>query len=198
MFRLISLSFYFALWVFIFNSCIQWNLISLYCEVLWSFICCHDSALSWATTLTVSVLIVWVCLTCFFGTSNCKFSENLCLKTLCAGLTVVEKESSVSTQRTALEAAEALREFTAWGSNMELEAIESEQTCLVLSLPLYFAWAILHGFARGVCLRLFMSKPGGTQDCFLLVRWHFVHSNIWLGRFCARELTLYRLQPILS
>ncbi|KAF4100711.1 hypothetical protein G5714_018907 [Onychostoma macrolepis] len=48
---------------------------------------------------------------------------------------VFERESSVFPRR-APEATEALRESATWGSDVELEAMESEQTGLALSLPL--------------------------------------------------------------
>ncbi|KAF4114059.1 hypothetical protein G5714_004282 [Onychostoma macrolepis] len=50
-------------------------------------------------------------------------------------LAVFERESSVFPRR-APEAAEALRESTTWGSDVELEAMESEQTGFASSLPL--------------------------------------------------------------
>ncbi len=67
--------------------------------------------------------------------SKCKFCENVHLKTLCIRFTVFERESSVFPNH-ALEAAEAFREFTTWGSDVELEAMESEQTGLAFTLPL--------------------------------------------------------------
>ncbi len=70
-----------------------------------------------------------------FCISKCKFCENFRLKTLRTRLTVFERESSVSPRR-APEAAEAFRESTTWGSDVELEAMESEQTGLAFSLPL--------------------------------------------------------------
>ncbi|KAF4110501.1 hypothetical protein G5714_007532 [Onychostoma macrolepis] len=50
-------------------------------------------------------------------------------------LAVFERESSVFPCR-APEAAEVLRESTTWGSDVELEAMESEQTGFATSLPL--------------------------------------------------------------
>ncbi len=71
--------------------------------------------------------------------SKCKFCENVHLKTLCIRLTVFERESSVFPNH-ALEAAEAFREFTTWGSDVELEAMESEQTGLWrVNSPVEFA-----------------------------------------------------------
>ncbi len=56
-------------------------------------------------------------------------------KTLRTRLAVFERESSVFPRR-ALEAEVALRESATWGSDVELKAMESEQTGLALSLPL--------------------------------------------------------------
>ncbi len=70
-----------------------------------------------------------------YGISKCQFCENFHLKTLCTRLAVFERESSAFPHR-ALEATGAFREFTTWGSDMELEAMESEQTWLAFSLPL--------------------------------------------------------------
>ncbi len=63
---------------------------------------------------------------------NC---ENLHLKTLRSRLKVFERESPVSPCR-APEASAALCESTTWGLDVELEAMGSEQTGIVLSLPL--------------------------------------------------------------
>ncbi len=60
--------------------------------------------------------------------------ENLHLKTLRSRLEVLEKESSVFPRR-APEASAASRESATWGSDVELEAMESEQTGLAFSLP---------------------------------------------------------------
>ncbi len=70
-----------------------------------------------------------------YGISKCKFCENFRLKTLRTRLAVLERESSVFPRR-AQEAAEALCESTTGGSDVELEAMESEQTGLAFSLPL--------------------------------------------------------------
>ncbi len=71
-----------------------------------------------------------------YGISKCKFCENLRLRTLRSRLEVFEKESSVFPRR-APEASAASRESTTWGSDVELEAMESKQTGLAfLSLPL--------------------------------------------------------------
>ncbi len=70
-----------------------------------------------------------------YGVSKCKFSENLCLKTPRSRLEVFERESSVFLC-CAPEASAAFRESATWGSDVELEAMESEQTGIALSLPL--------------------------------------------------------------
>ncbi len=70
-----------------------------------------------------------------YGISKCKFCENLRLRTLRSRLEVFEKESSVFPRR-APEASAALRESATWGPDVELEAMESEQTGLAFSLPL--------------------------------------------------------------
>lgn len=49
-------------------------------------------------------------------------------------LVVFDKESSTLTQCIASSAAEGFCEYTTWGSDVELEAMESEQTGLPLSL----------------------------------------------------------------
>ncbi len=61
-----------------------------------------------------------------FGISNCKYCENFTLKTF------FYRESAVLPHRAAPEAS-SLREATAWSSDAELEAMESEQ--FSLSLP---------------------------------------------------------------
>ncbi len=70
-----------------------------------------------------------------YGASKCKFCENLHLKTLRSGLEVFEWELSVFPRR-APEASAAFRESATWGSDVELEAMESEQTGLAFSLRL--------------------------------------------------------------
>ncbi len=70
-----------------------------------------------------------------YGISKYKFCENHRLKTLRSRLAVFERESFVF-PRHALEASAAFRESTTWGSDVELEAMESEQMGLALSLPL--------------------------------------------------------------
>ncbi len=69
-----------------------------------------------------------------YGISKCKFWENLRLITLRSRLEVCEKESSIFPRR-APEASAASREFATWGSDVELEEMESEQTGLAFSLP---------------------------------------------------------------
>ncbi len=63
-----------------------------------------------------------------YGVSKCKFCENLHLKTLCSRLDVFLCHAP--------EASAAFRESVTWGSDVELETMESEQTGLALSLPL--------------------------------------------------------------
>ncbi len=69
-----------------------------------------------------------------YGISKCTFCENLRLITLCSRLEVCEKESSIFAHR-APEASAASRESATWGSDVELEEMESEQTGLAFSLP---------------------------------------------------------------
>ncbi len=68
-----------------------------------------------------------------YGVSKCKFCENLHLKTLRSRLELLEKESSAFPRRA--PEASASRESANWGSDVELEAMESEQTGLAFSLP---------------------------------------------------------------
>ncbi|XDV36047.1 hypothetical protein PO909_005899 [Leuciscus waleckii] len=63
------------------------------------------------------------------GSSNCKFCENLLLKILKSWLAVFERESFVSPCR----APEASRGSATWGSDVELEDVEFEQTSPALS-----------------------------------------------------------------
>ncbi len=105
-------------------------------EVPWSIVAVSRRVLasSRAMSHTVSVFYVWV-----FRTRQRRFTAfrnaKLSLKTLRTRLAVFEKESSVFPRR-APEAAEASRESATWGSDVELEAMESEQTGLAFSLPL--------------------------------------------------------------
>ncbi len=69
-----------------------------------------------------------------YGISKCKFCENLCLITLRSWLEACEKESSIFPRR-APEPSVASRESAIWGSDVELEEMESEQTGLAFSLP---------------------------------------------------------------
>ncbi len=55
-------------------------------------------------------------------------------ETLHVRLVVFDKESSVLTRCIALSAAEAFCESMTWGSDVELEAMEIEQTYLPVSL----------------------------------------------------------------
>ncbi len=57
------------------------------------------------------------------------------LKTLRSRLEVFERESSMFPRRTS-EASAAFHESVTWGSDVELEAMESKQMDLALSLPL--------------------------------------------------------------
>ncbi len=61
-----------------------------------------------------------------FGISNCKYCKNFTLKTLRAKLAVFDRESAVLPRRAAPEAS-FLHEATAWSSEVELKAMESEQ-----------------------------------------------------------------------
>ncbi len=70
-----------------------------------------------------------------YGISKFKFCEILRLRTLRSRLEVFEKESSVIPRR-APEASAASRESVTWGSDVELEVMEREQTGLAFSLPL--------------------------------------------------------------
>ncbi len=65
------------------------------------------------------------------GSQNANFAENLHLITLRSRLEACEKESSIFPCR----APEASREPATWGSDVELEEMESEQTGLAFSLP---------------------------------------------------------------
>ncbi len=67
-----------------------------------------------------------------FGISYCKYCENLMLKTLRASLAVFDWESAVLPRRAAPDAS-FLCEATAWSSEAELEAMESER--FSISLP---------------------------------------------------------------
>ncbi len=69
-----------------------------------------------------------------YGISKCTFCENLRLRTLRSRLEVFEKESSIF-PRPAPEASAASRESVTWVSDVELEAMESEQTGFAFSLP---------------------------------------------------------------
>ncbi len=69
-----------------------------------------------------------------YGISKCTFCENLHLRTLRTRLEVFENESSIFPHR-APEASAASCESATWGSDVELKAMESEQTGLAFSLP---------------------------------------------------------------
>ncbi len=81
-----------------------------------------------------------------YGTSKCKICKDFRLITLRSRLEACEKESSIfpcrtpgtsaaSREITASREAAASREATTWGSDVELEEMESEQTGLAFSLP---------------------------------------------------------------
>ncbi len=88
----------------------------------------RDSSL--VMTHTVSILSVWgfrMHAKRFMGSEKCKFCENLRLITLHSRLEACEKESYIFPRRAP--------EASAWGSDVELEEMESEQTGLAFSLP---------------------------------------------------------------
>ncbi len=75
-----------------------------------------------------------------YGTSKCKICEDFRLITLRSRLEDCERESSISSHRASSTSAApreiaASREATTWGSDVELEEIESEQTGLALFSP---------------------------------------------------------------
>ncbi len=65
-----------------------------------------------------------------YGVSKCTFCEILRLKTLCSRLEVFERESSVFLCR-APEPSATFRESATWGLDVELKAMESEQTWMI-------------------------------------------------------------------
>ncbi len=72
-----------------------------------------------------------------YGTSKCKICDDFRLITLRSRLEDYERESSIFPRRassTSREAA-ASRGAASWGSDVELEEMESEQTGLAFSLP---------------------------------------------------------------
>ncbi len=69
-----------------------------------------------------------------YGTSKCKICEDFRLITLRSRLEACEKESSIFPRRAPGTSA-ASREATTWGSDVELEEMESKQTGLAFSLP---------------------------------------------------------------
>ncbi len=75
-----------------------------------------------------------------YGTSKCKICDDFRLITLRSRLEDYERESSIFPRRAsstsaALREAAASRRATSWGSDVELEEMESEQTGLAFSLP---------------------------------------------------------------
>ncbi len=89
-------------------------------------------------------------------------------------LEVLEKESSAFPSR----------ESATWGSDVELEAIESEQTGLAFSLPpsLQHVRASSTGWIRAW---ISLSQPGGMWHRFLRVRWYTANSSLRLRGFWA-------------
>ncbi len=74
-----------------------------------------------------------------YGTSKCKICKDFRLITLLSRLEACEKESSIFPRRAPGTSA-ASREATTWGSDVELEEMESEQTSLAFSLPGFTRW----------------------------------------------------------
>ncbi len=75
-----------------------------------------------------------------YGTSECKICKDFRLLTLRSRLEDCERESSNFPRRASSTSAApreiaASHEATTWGSDVELEEMESEQTGLVFSLP---------------------------------------------------------------
>ncbi len=75
-----------------------------------------------------------------YGTSKCKIYDDFCLITLRSRLEDCERESSIfpwcaSSTSAAPCGIAASREAATWGSDVELEEMESEQTGLAFSLP---------------------------------------------------------------
>ncbi len=70
----------------------------------------------------------------FYGTSKCKICDDFRLITLRSWLEDCERESSIF-PRCASSTSAAPREAATWGSDVELEEMESEQTGLAFSLP---------------------------------------------------------------
>ncbi len=123
----------------------QWNFVLLVVK-------CHGvSPLSTAMRAFHSSRRPTLCIKCLgfshardavYGTSKCKICEDFCLITLRSRLEACEKESSIFPRRAPGTsaasrdiAASASREATTWGSDFELEEMESEQTGLAFSLP---------------------------------------------------------------
>ncbi len=75
-----------------------------------------------------------------YGTSKCKICNDFCLISLRSRLEDCERESSIFPWRASSTSAApreiaASREAASWGSDVELEEMESEQTGLAFSLP---------------------------------------------------------------
>ncbi len=108
-------------------------------EVPWSFVAVNRRARvsSLAKTHTVSALSAWgfrMHVTWFMGLSKCKICDDFHLITLRSRLEDCERESSVFLRRASSTSA-ASRGAASWGSDVELEEMESEQTGLAFSLP---------------------------------------------------------------
>ncbi len=69
-----------------------------------------------------------------YGTSKCKICDDFRLITLRSRLEDYERESSIVPRRASSTSA-ASRRAASWGSDVELEEMESEQTGLAFSLP---------------------------------------------------------------
>ncbi len=75
-----------------------------------------------------------------YGTSKCKICDDFCLITLRSRLEDYERESSIVPRRASSTSAApreiaASRRAASWGSDVELDEMESEQTGLAFSLP---------------------------------------------------------------
>ncbi len=124
-----------------FGDCLQWNFVLLAVK-------CHGISPLPTAVRAIPSDPHSKCVKCLgfshardavYGVSKCKLCENLRLITLRSRLEVCE-ESSIFPHR-APEASAASRESvvsresTTWGSDVELEEMESEQTGLAFSLP---------------------------------------------------------------
>ncbi len=111
----------------------------------WSFATVNRRARvsSLAKTHTVSALSAWgfsQARDAVYGTSKCKICDDFRLITLRSRLEDCERESSIFPRRASSTSSApreiaASREAATWGSDVELEEMESEQTDLAFSLP---------------------------------------------------------------